>query len=152
MSSAKRIKDRTRNVQLKYISRTINGPSYLSCFVQSAVHQAGRHLASIAPAMDPSIYPNGGTYHHPIAVFLVSSDASLVYYTTDGAHPGEISSYVISGELIVVEHSVTIRAVAVHRDSSFASAASSEVEATFVIHSAGQYTETITGVLLQINL
>lgn len=102
--------------------------------------------------MDPSLYPDGGTYHHPIAVFLVSGDGSLVYYTTDGSPPDEISSYVTSGDLIVVENSVTVRAVAVHRDSSFASTASSEVEATFVVHSAGRCTETISGVLLQIDL
>lgn len=112
--------------------------SQLSRFVQSAAHQAGRHLASVGSAMEPSLYPNGGTYHHPIAVFLVSGDGSLVYYTTDGTPPDETSSYVTSRDLIVIESSVTVRAVAVHRDSSFASTASTEVEATFVVHSAGQ--------------
>ncbi|CAM9457378.1 unnamed protein product [Ascophyllum nodosum] len=105
---------------------------------QATARRVGLHPAATGAAVDPSLYPTGGTYYHPIAVSLVSSDGSLVYYTTDGASPDETSSSVSTGGLIVVEESVTLRAVAARRDVSFASSASSEVKATFDVYPKGK--------------
>ena len=107
-------------------------------FLQATARRVGLHPAATGAAVDPSLYPTGGTYYHPIAVSLVSSDGSLVYYTTDGTSPDETSSSVSTGGLIVVEESVTLRAVAARRDVSFASSASSEVKATFDVYPKGR--------------
>lgn len=112
--------------------------SYSSRFPQAASSNSRRHLAVTDPAEDPYFYPSGGTFHHPIAVSLLSSADSIIYYTTDGVPPDASSDFVLSGDLIVVEDSLTLRAIAVHKDSSFESFSSAEVQATFVVHMAGE--------------
>ena len=96
-----------------------------------------RSLAATQPADDPLVYPNGGTYLHPIAVSLESTEGSIIYYTTDGTSPGEGSSFVNSCELIVVEDSATLRTIAAYEAWSFNLLSSAEVQTTFVVYSTG---------------
>lgn len=105
--------------------------------LQVISHGSRRSLAATQPADDPLIYPNGGTYLHPIAVSLESTDGSTIYYTTDGTSPGESSSFVNSGELIVIEDSTTLRTIAAYEAWSFNLLSSAEVESTFVVYSTG---------------
>lgn len=60
-----------------------------------------------------------------------------MYYTKDGTSPDASSSYAVSGELIVLEESTTLRAVAAFEDRSFDAFSSTEVEATFIVHTGG---------------
>lgn len=107
--------------------------------IQVAVHGSRRALSAPVsqPADDPLVYPNGGTYLHPIAVSLVSTDGSVIYYTTDGTSPDESSSFVESGKLIVVEDSATLRTIAAYEAVSFNSYSSAEVQTDFVVYSTG---------------
>lgn len=89
------------------------------------------------PAEDPTFFPSGGVFHDPIAVSLISDDDAVVFYTIDGTTPDESSSFVMSGELIVLEESTTIRAIAAHDREYFDAFASAEVEASFVVHTTG---------------
>ncbi|CAM9243846.1 unnamed protein product [Ectocarpus sp. 12 AP-2014] len=97
-----------------------------------------RALAGTEQAEDPTFFPNGGTYHEPIAVSLVSDESAVVYYTTDGTVPDGTSTFVTSSELIVLEESVTIRAIAAFQGEDFDARSSAEVEASFVVYVAGK--------------
>ncbi|CAN0143713.1 unnamed protein product [Ectocarpus sp. 6 AP-2014] len=97
-----------------------------------------RALVGTEQAEDPTFFPNGGTYHEPIAVSLVSDDSAVVYYTTDGTVPDGTSTFVTSSELIVLEESVTIRAIAAFQGEDFDGRSSAEVEASFVVYVAGK--------------
>ena len=68
---------------------------------------------------------------------LVSDDDAVVFYTIDGTTPDESSSFVTSSELIVLEESATVRAVAAHGRAYFDAFASAEVEANFVVYTTG---------------
>ena len=106
---------------------------------QVTAHGSRRALSARVsrPADDPLVYPNGGTYLHPIAVSLVSTVGSVIYYTTDGTSPDESSSFVRSGRLIVVEGSATLRTIAAYEALSFNSYSSAEVQTDFVVCSIG---------------
>ncbi|CAM9150627.1 unnamed protein product, partial [Scytosiphon promiscuus] len=97
-----------------------------------------RSLAVAEPAQDPTFFPNGGTYYDPIAVSLVSDDGAVVFYTTDGTAPDEASSFVTSSELIVLEESATIRAIAAYGGEYFDVYSSAEVEASFAVYTKGK--------------
>lgn len=99
-----------------------------------------RALAGTEQAEDPTFFPNGGTFHDPIAVSLVSDDGAVVYYTTDGTVPDGTSTFVTSSELVVLEESVTIRAIAAFQGEDFDARSSAEVEASFVVYVAGRLT------------
>lgn len=107
--------------------------------VRSQVTASGsrRSLAATGPAQDPTIFPNGGTYYDPIAVSLVSDDGAIVFYTTDGTMPDEASSFVTSSELIILEESATIRAIAAYGREYFDVYSSAEVEASFAVYTKG---------------
>lgn len=91
------------------------------------------------PAAVPTLFPNGGTYHNPIAVSLVSDDDTVVFYTVDGTTPDESSNFVTSSELIILEETATIRAIAAHGREYFDAYASAEVEASFVVYTTGMW-------------
>lgn len=105
--------------------------------IQARMYSSRRYLAAVDPVEEPSFYPNGGTYHHPIAVSLVSSDGSIIFYTIDGTSPDESSAFVVSGEIVVVEDSAILRAKAVYKNLLFSSYSSVETEASFVVYSPG---------------
>lgn len=110
----------------------------MPCSRKSAtLEHARRFLAVRDPAVEPSIYPPGGTYHQPIAVSLVTTDGSKIFYTIDGTEPDETSRAVVSGELVVMEGSGTLRAIAAHERLTLNSLSSKEVQATFVVYSEG---------------
>lgn len=92
----------------------------------------------MSPAEGPYIYPAGGTFHHPIAVVLLSNDGASIFYTTDGTEPSESSDTVSSGELIVIEESGLLRAIAAQSINTFSTTSSEEVQATFVVYSTGK--------------
>lgn len=98
-----------------------------------------RSLAASGPAEDPEIFPNGGIFHDPIAVSLVSGDGVVVFYTVDGTTPDESSSFVTSDELIVLEEPAQIRAVAAPGRDSFGAYSSAEVQANFVVYTIGAW-------------
>lgn len=98
-----------------------------------------RSLGAMNRADSPTFYPSGGTFHHPIAISLVSDDGSIVYYTVDGTEPSEASDAVSSGDLIVMEESGTLRAIASFDGTPFAARASGEAQAAFIVHSAGVF-------------
>lgn len=108
-----------------------------SVFSQGTAHGTRRSLAVAGPAKDPNFYPNGGTYYDPIAVSLVSDDDAVVFYTTDGTAPDGASSFVTSSELIILEDSATIRAMAAYGREYFDAYSSAEVEATFAVYTKG---------------
>lgn len=85
------------------------------------------------------VFPNGGTYYNPIAVSLVSDDGAVVFYTVDGTTPDESSNLVTSSELVTLEETTTIRAIAAYGREYFAISASEEVEVSFVIFAIGMY-------------
>ncbi|CAM9247898.1 unnamed protein product, partial [Hapterophycus canaliculatus] len=97
-----------------------------------------RSLAAAGPAEDPIFFPNGGTYYDPIAVSLVSNDGTVVFYTTDGTAPDATSSFVTSSELIILEESTTIRAIAAYGPEYFEVSSSAEVEASFAVYTTGK--------------
>ena len=105
--------------------------------VQVAAFSSRRSLAATRPAEDPAFFPNGGTFHHPIAVSLVSGDGAVVFYTLDGTTPDENSSFVNSGELIVLEGPAQARAIAAPERSSLGAYSSAEVQADFAVYTAG---------------
>lgn len=107
-------------------------------FSQVTTAISRRALAGTEQAEDPTFFPNGGTYHDPIAVSLVSDDGAVVYYTTDGTVPDGTSTFVTSSELIILEESVTIRAIAAFQGEDFDARSSAEVEASFVVYVAGR--------------
>lgn len=96
-----------------------------------------RFLAATNKAEDPTIYPAGGTFHHHIAISLLSNDGSVVHYTVDGTEPTGSSNVVNSGELVVLEESGTLRAKAAFPDNPFNERASGEIQANFTVYSAG---------------
>lgn len=98
-----------------------------------------RSLAVTRPAEDPTFFPNGGTFHDPIAVSLVSDDGAVVFYTIDGTTPDESSRFVTSSELLVLEETTTIRAIAAHGRNYFGTHSSAEVQANFVVYTIGAY-------------
>lgn len=98
-----------------------------------------RSLAAARPAEDPTVYPNGGIFHDPIAVSLVSDDGAVVFYTVDGTTPDESSSFVTFSELIVLEETTTIRAIAAHGRESFSAYSSAEVQANFIVYTTGAW-------------
>lgn len=95
------------------------------------------------PAEDPSFFPNGGTFHHPIAVSLVSDDGAIVFYTIDGTTPDESSSFVNSSELIVLEETTTVRAIAAHGRNYFGDYSSAEVQANFIVYTIGAWSSAV---------
>lgn len=112
------------------------------CFVRQAIGAAKiarQSLATMSAAEGPYIYPAGGTYHHPIAVALLSDDGAAIFYTTDGTEPTESSDTVPSGELIVIEESGLLRAIAAQNTNTFSTTSSEEVQATFVVYSTGEF-------------
>lgn len=69
----------------------------------------------------------------------MSDDGTVVFYTVDGTMPDESSNFVTSSELIILEESATIRAIAAHGREYFDAYASTEVEASFVVYTKGMY-------------
>lgn len=108
------------------------------CFAQATAEDTRRSLAATGATESPSLYPAGGTYYHPIAVSLLSNDGALIFYTIDGTEPNESSEAVSSGELIVMQVSGTLRAIAAPARSTFSAYSSDEVQATFVVYSGGE--------------
>lgn len=103
----------------------------------AASFSSRRYLAVTRPAEDPEVFPNGGIFHDPIAVSLMSGDGAVVFYTIDGTTPNESSSFVASSELIVLEETAQIRAIAAPGRNYFGAYSSAEVQANFVVYTTG---------------
>lgn len=69
-------------------------------------------VASFGP-VTPSFTPDGGTFNTPINVLLTSQVGTVIYYTTDGSEPNENGPAVSQFEDIFIDHSLTLKAIAV---------------------------------------
>ncbi len=67
--------------------------------------------ASFGPPI-PFFNPDGGTFNNPIGVTMSSQIGAIIYYTTDGSDPNESSPAVSHFDTILIDHSLTLKAIA----------------------------------------
>jgi len=106
-------------------TETVKAYAKSSGYKQSAI-TSETYTIHLPPAATPVLYPRSGTYKAGQKIVISDkSRGTTIYYTTDGAMPTTSSArYVSAG--IAIEHSETIRAIAVgggHSESQVASAA-----------------------------
>ena len=74
----------------------------------------------------PVIFPNGGTYAGSVLVSVSSSIGADLHFTTDGSNPTDSSSMVPSNGLLTLEHSSTLKVVAMKSGQAPSSVASAD--------------------------